>query len=162
MNTSRVRVVWPAVLVLLAACGEPFGPFSGGELTGRPAAPPARWTDVPDVVQLEVRPADPYSVNVWSVGIGPDLYVATREEGDWVAHLRSDAGVRLRMDGAVYALRAAVVEDGDERRRVADAYLRKYEVDEEDGFIQRARRRRFVERLDSFLADGFFFRLDRR
>lgn len=161
MNTSRVRVVWPAVLVL-AACSEPFGPFSGGELTGRRAAPPARWSDVPDVVQLEVRPSDPYSVNVWSVGIGADLYVATREEGDWVAHLQSDAGVRLRMDGAVYALRAAAVRDAAERRRVVEAYLRKYAVDEDDGFIQRARRRRFVERLDSLLADGFFFRLDRR
>ena len=161
MNTSRVRVVWPAVLVL-AACSEPFGPFSGGELTGRRAAPPARWSDVPDVVQLEVRPSDPYSVNVWSVGIGADLYVATREEGDWVAHLQSDAGVRLRMDGAVYALRAAAVQDAAERQRVVEAYLRKYAVDEDDGFIQRARRRRFVERLDSLLADGFFFRLDRR
>lgn len=161
MNTSRVRVVWPAVLVL-AACSEPFGPFSGGELTGRRAAPPARWNDVPDVVQLEVRPSDPYSVNVWSVGIGADLYVATREEGDWVAHLQADAGVRLRMDGAVYALRAAAVRDAAERRRVVEAYLRKYAVDEDDGFIQRARRRRFVERLDSLLADGFFFRLDRR
>lgn len=161
MNTRRVRVVWSAVLVL-AACSEPFGPFSGGELTGRRAAPPARWSDVPDVVQLEVRPSDPYSVNVWSVGIGADLYVATREEGDWVAHLQSDAGVRLRMDGAVYALRAAAVRDAAERRRVVEAYLRKYAVDEDDGFIQRARRRRFVERLDSLLADGFFFRLDRR
>ena len=161
MNTSRVRVLWPAVLVL-AACSEPFGPFSGGELTGRRAAPPARWSDVPDVVQLEVRPSDPYSVNVWSVGIGADLYVATREEGDWVAHLQSDAGVRLRMDGAVYALRAAAVRDAAERRRVVEAYLRKYAVDADDGFVQRARRRRFVERLDSLLADGFFFRLDRR
>lgn len=161
MNTSCVRVVWPAVLVL-AACSEPFGPFSGGELTGRRAAPPARWSDVPDVVQLEVRPSDPYSVNVWSVGIGADLYVATREEGDWVAHLQSDAGVRLRMDGAVYALRAAAVRDAAERRRVVEAYLRKYAVDEDDGFIQRARRRRFLERLDSLFADGFFFRLDRR
>lgn len=161
MNTSRVRVLWPAVLVL-AACSEPFGPFSDGELTGRPAAPPARWNDVPDVVQLEVRPSDPYSVNVWSVGIGADLYVATREAGDWVAHLQADAGVRLRMDGAVYALRAAAVRAAAERRRVVEAYLRKYAVDEDDGFIQRARRRRFVERLDSLLADGFFFRLDRR
>ncbi len=43
MNTSRARVVWPAVLVL-AACGEPWGPFSGGELTGRRTAPPAGVT----------------------------------------------------------------------------------------------------------------------
>ena len=39
------------------------------------------------MVQLEVRPSDPYSVNVWSVGIDADLYVATREEGDRVAQL---------------------------------------------------------------------------
>ena len=48
------------------------------------------------------------------------------------------------------------------RDRPTAHHLHKYEVDEDDGFIQRARRRRFVERLDSFLADGFFFRLDRR
>ena len=57
MNTSRARVVWPAVLVL-AACSEPWGSLLGRRVD-RPAHRPARWSDVPDVGKLDARPSDP-------------------------------------------------------------------------------------------------------
>ena len=83
------------MLLCLAGCGGPLGPFAGGELTGADAKPPAQWQSVPETIQLEVRPAQPYSVNLWSVSLGPYLYVATGdEESGWAGHLRVDRNVR--------------------------------------------------------------------
>ena len=101
----------------MTACGEPFSKLAGGELSGVTATPPALWSDVPDVVQLEVRPADPYSVNVWCVVVDNDLYIATSPEGnEWLAHIRSDGKVRLRLGETLYPLRAVEIGDAPELR----------------------------------------------
>ena len=52
---------------LALACG-PIGPIPGGALRGDPVAEPVQdWSflDAEHTVQLETRPGDPYSVNVW-------------------------------------------------------------------------------------------------
>jgi len=68
---SRLLIV-PFVVVCLAGCSEPFIVFAGGELSGETAAPPDDWSALRDeeTFQLETRPEDPYSVNIWAVGIG--------------------------------------------------------------------------------------------
>ena len=148
MATGKVLVLAVCALTL-AGCGEPIGPFAGGALSGQSMAAPAVWDAVPDAVQLEVRPADPYSVNVWAVGIGPALYVAGDPEGkNWISYIRADGNVRVRLDDAVYSLAAVEVDEADERARVLDAYIAKYEEDPADGL--------------SFVADGGIFRLQPR
>ena len=49
----------------VAGCDEPFFLLPGGALDGAPAPVPDDWSATDDVktVQLETRPADPYSVN---------------------------------------------------------------------------------------------------
>ena len=131
----------------LSGCSEPFVTIPGGELSGQESEPPAQWAEVPDTIQLETRPSDPYSVNVWSVGIGPDLYIATSADGtNWSGFIAEDDRVRARLRQHVHALRAVPVTDAAERRRVAEAYAAKYEVDAGEGWV----------------ADGSVFRLDRR
>ena len=153
-----------AFALALTACGGPVGPFAGGELDGVEAPPPAQWRAVPETVALEVRPSAPYSVNVWSVGIGTRLYVAHGPEGSaWGEHLRADNRVRVRVAGAVYALEAVVVVAAQEREQVVDAYLRKYGADEGDsGFAPiRARRQQAMrEALDN--VGGTIYRLQPR
>ena len=145
MATSRA-LAFAACALALAGCGEPIGPFAGGALSGQSAPAPAVWDEVPDAVQLEVRPADPYSVNVWAAGIGPALYVAGDPEGkNWISYIRADGKVRVRLGEAVYSLAAIEVEDADERARVLDAYIAKYKEDPADGL--------------SFVANGAIFRL---
>ena len=123
-------------LAALAACGEPFVTVPGGELAGKPMDPPVEWSEVPDTIQLETRPADPYSINIWGVGVGRDLYVATAAEGtSWTGFLEVDNSVRVRFDDDIYALQAAVVDGAAERDRVARAYADKYEVDAGDGWV---------------------------
>ena len=130
----------------LAGCGEPLGPFAGGALSGREAPAPAVWEAVPDTVQLEVRPTDPYSVNIWAVGVGAALYVAGEPEGkNWIAYIRADGNVRARLGEAVYSLAATEVDGAHERAEVVAAYVAKYQEDPAGGL--------------SFVADGAIFRL---
>ena len=124
-------------VVLLAAC-EPLWVIPGGALGGDESAPPGDWsfTDAVDTVQVETRPADPYSVNVWGVTVGRYFYVAASRGGEspWARAMDEDGLVRLRVGGAVYPLRASRVVDEAELGAVSEAYVRKYEVDD-DNFV---------------------------
>lgn len=134
-------------LTALAACSEPFVTVPGGELAGQMLEPPAEWLAVPDTIQLETRPHDPYSINIWGVGVGPDLYVATSADGTaWTGFLDANSNVRVRFDDGIYPLQAAIVADLEERDRVAQAFADKYEVDPGDGWV----------------IEGMIIRLDRR
>ena len=139
---------WAIVAGVLwaAGCSEPFVTIPGGELSGADRQPPEAWGEVPDTIQLETRPVDPYSINIWGVDIGGDLYVATSGGGTaWTAFIENDHNVRVRIDDGLYQLQATLVEAADERGRVVMAYADKYEVDPHDGWV----------------SDGMIFRLER-
>ena len=80
---KRPLVAAPLAFVSLAviACG-PIWMIPGGELSGTVVPVPADWSfsDAIEIVQLETNPDDPYSVNVWGVGVGPIFYVASASE----------------------------------------------------------------------------------
>lgn len=143
------NVAFAAVLLLLVGCAEPFIVFAGGELSGEVREPPDDWSGLRDeaTFQLETRPDKPYSVNVWAVGIGHDVYIGTGPGGTrWSEHLAADPRVRLRVGETLYALVAVPVADPEERTRVARAYGEKYDMD----------------RDENWLKDALVFRLDRR
>jgi len=136
-------------LLLLAFAGcEPIGPLSGHALSGTPTAAPADWTGLGAVetVQLQTRPADPYSVNVWGVAIGPDYYIASGrgENSSWVHHIADDPAVTLRIGDALYSLRAVRIVDAAELARVRAAYAAKYDMEAQDSNPDQA----WVFRLD--------------
>lgn len=121
-----------SVLVLVAgalACSQPLLLLPGGALEGETAPVPADWssTDPVSTVQLETRPAEPYSVNIWAVDLGPYLYVhAGANRAAWVEHIEADPRVRLRVEGVLYELAAERVQAQDEFDRFSDAYEEKY------------------------------------
>ncbi len=133
---------------LLAGCGEdPFIVLPGGALAGEVADPPADWSEHKDVdeVQLETQPEDPYSVNLWVAAIGPDIYVATGEDGtNWTENIDRQRDVRLRIGTTVFELEARAVTDQAERASVAAEYVRKYDVDVDDNWVQAGK----IYRLD--------------
>jgi hypothetical protein len=144
-----MRMGLVALLTLVAACGDPIVILPGGELKGTLAAAPADWSSVADVktIQVDFRPKDPYSHNIWGVGIGPDLYIATGAKGTrWTPFIAEDPNVRVRVGGELFDLKAVRVTDAAERARVAEAYTKKYEVKADDNWVAR----------------GMIFRLDRR
>jgi hypothetical protein len=117
------------VLVLLALGCGPFMLIPGGELSGGVTMVPSDWSFTDDIhtVQLESRPSDPYSVNIWATGVGENLYLhAGTNRANWVEHIDADPRVRIRIEGKIYELRATRVEDPLEFKKFADAYDEKY------------------------------------
>ncbi len=113
----------------IAGCGGPFVLLPGGALEGSLVATPDDWssTNAVDTVQLETRPADPYSVNIWVIAIGESLYVhAGANRSTWVENMEADPNVRLRVNDSIYELVASRVEGQDEFDRFSDAYEQKY------------------------------------
>ena len=113
------------------ACG-PVGVLPGGRLSGEVAADPVRdWASLDQcrTIQLETRPADPYSVNIWGAGIGHEFYLASGRGGDarWVEHIASDPNVRLRVCDRIYELRAVRIDEDAETERFLEAVKRKYD-----------------------------------
>lgn len=148
----RIGIPHAALLILLVAlsgCDEPFVVLAGEELSGEIVDPPADWADYADVeiAQLETRPDDPYSVNIWIVSLGPDLYVATGEDDTrWTKHIDANPDVRVRIEGQIFELEATRIADLDEKRRAGTEYVSKYQVEQDDNWV----------------VNGQLFRLDRR
>lgn len=140
---ERIRRValGAAGAALLAAC-EPVFIFAGGELGGVERAHPENWefAAAVDTVQIETRPDDPYSVNVWGVGVGQNFYVAASDAADarWAQAIETNGNVRLKVAAHVYPLAAERVDSADELALVAAAYVAKYEVDPDESFIDSA------------------------
>ena len=126
----------PVLLLALLVCASSLGCsrplllLPGGALEGTTAEAPDDWsfTDAVDTVQLETRPSDPYSVNIWVIAQGESLYVhAGTSRSTWVEHIEADPNVRVQVNDAIYELSAARVESQQEFDRFSDAYERKYE-----------------------------------
>lgn len=125
MKTQLVTLLTAALL--LSACD--MIPFSSGALQGEVTPIPADWTPVAsaDVIQLETNPAEPYSVKLWIIGDGTDLYVhAGANRATWVEHMEADPHVRLLIDEALYELRAERVSSQAEFDAFSDLYEVKY------------------------------------
>jgi hypothetical protein len=138
-----------AIAATLSGCAEPFIVMAGGELGGEVIDPPADWSafNEEEIIQLETRPEDPYSVNIWMIARGPDLYVATGDDPTrWSRMLDENPDVRVRIRGQIYELEAYRVEDLEEKTAIGAEYVRKYDVDDDDNWVQ----------------EGQLFRLDRR
>ena len=125
---------WSLALVFGLGCG-PLAWIPGGELSGTAQPVPSNWgfSDAVDTVQLETRPADPYSVNIWGVGIGNRFYVAaSNRESGWARNIEADPRVRLRVGGSLFELRATRTEDPPELAAFVAALERKYDYDFEE------------------------------
>ncbi len=86
---STLRVM--PLVVWLLGCG-PVLMLPGGELEGEVTSAPKDWSfsDETSTIQLETRPEDPYSVNIWAVSLGPALYVhAGANQSTWVEHMEA-------------------------------------------------------------------------
>jgi hypothetical protein len=116
-----------ALVLLLSGCD--LIPFSGGALSGTLTEPPSSWTDAanPEIIELETNPIDPYSVKLWIVGMGPNLYVhAGANRATWVEHIEQNANVRLLIDESLYELSAVRVESEEEFATFAELWEAKY------------------------------------
>ena len=115
MRTRVLGVLWLAVAI---GCGGPFLMFPGGSLSGEVVSdPPASWSFVDSrFMDLEVRPADPYSVTINYFVVDGLLYIDPEPDRVWSQYLVEDDRVRARFgfDDRVYLLRAVLVSPAGE------------------------------------------------
>ena len=130
----RLRVLISLCLTCFAlvACG-PIVMLPGGELSGTVTAIPGDWafTDEVDTFQLETRPSDPYSVNIWAIEINGGMYVVAGggPETTWARHFQDYPRVRLRVDDALYELTAVEANSEADRDLFLAAARKKYDFD---------------------------------
>ena len=142
-----MRLFVAIAFLFVAGCDKPFGFIPGRELDGDEVPPPQNWTEIEGIptVQLEFRPDKPYSINIWAVGIGQDMYIATGEDGTrWTEYLQQTPMVRVRVSESIYPLNAVRILDPAEHQSVTEAFVAKYNLDE-----------------DNWVVSGQVFRLDR-
>ena len=124
------RLIVVVALVLVGGGGYyAWMMMPGGALTGTATVAPPDWsgTPVPNIVKLETNPAEPYSVKIWVVPLGANLYVhAGTNRARWVDHLEGDPAVRMSMDDRLYDLTATRVTDPAEFASFSDAYEMRY------------------------------------
>lgn len=133
MRTQSLQALAISAVAVLcvAGCGGPFLLLPGGELDGPTTPVPDDWgfTDDISTIEIETRPSDPYSINIWAVGLDEHLYLhAGGNRTAWVEHLEADPRLRARIEGRIYELAAIRVESPAEFARFADAYEEKYGV----------------------------------
>jgi hypothetical protein len=112
------------VVTLLVSCGGPIelipGAFAlpGGKLNGDEGAA-SSWDEAAagyNVMDLETRPEDPYSVRIGFVLRDDNLYIDPAEGRRWYPHLETNPSVRVRFGDTVYRARAIEVTDPTELR----------------------------------------------
>ncbi len=106
-----------AGVAITARIVGPIALFPGGALSGDPAAEPAGpWGPLLEgvsVIQLEVDPLDPYSVNTGYVLRGSALFLRSPQAARkrWPEQLLADPRVVLRIRRELYLRRALRVSD---------------------------------------------------
>jgi hypothetical protein len=117
-------------LVLLFGGVGPITFLPGGWLWGELREPPADWsfTDAIAEIQLQTHVGPlPWSVTTWVFSEQGDLYVGANDcDRVWTHRVMADPEVRLRVDGAVYELRAEMVTNPAIAARLAPLTLHKY------------------------------------
>ncbi len=135
-STLATAIAAAAVVWFAVGCDGPIAMLPGGELSGVVKPVPESWqfSDAVEEVQLETRPSDPYSVNVWGVGIGRRFFIASSGgmRNAWAGHIAVDPRVRLRIGEDIFELRAVRNDDPLDRRRFLAGARNKYDGFEPD------------------------------
>ena len=119
------RILALLLVFTASGCNSPFGLLPGGKLDGEVGPAPSDWAFAGDygTAQLETQAEDPYSVNIAFTVVNGQLYInAGDTETQGAKNLTANPLVRLRMDGALYDLRAERVSDSAEIAAFAEAW----------------------------------------
>lgn len=101
-----------ACLVVLTACQSPFLVLGGGELTGEEVSVESfAFASDYRFFQLEVRPEDPYSVNLRVLMVDGRFLIDAGKHRRWHDYMKEEPRVRIRLGGVIYPALAVRVDD---------------------------------------------------
>jgi hypothetical protein len=110
-----LAVVVTALLVLYLNRSDPWDRVPGKRITGEEVAEPVKdWSfmETSTRVTLEVRPSDPYSVDIRAFQQDGVLYLnSITPENRWTQLLIEDPNLRIKVENKIYKVRATRVED---------------------------------------------------
>jgi len=128
-----------SITLSLACSIDPSDDRPGFRLSGEVHQQPVEdWSFTSAVKEIFIETATPYviphSVTIWCVTLGNQLYVGAWEADTkhWVANVRRDPNVRLKIGDQIYEQRLEPIEDPATIARLNQSYARKYEYDAED------------------------------
>lgn len=100
----------------------------GIRLGGQLAEPPADFAsiDAEPVCWVETQARLPYVVAVGYLGRGRAVYMVAKPLSTWLARVRGNPDVRLRIGSSVYLMRASVLDEREELGRFLADYNEKY------------------------------------
>jgi len=134
-----------ALTPCLACSIDPSDERPGLWLSGEAAEQPVLdWSFASDVKEIFIETATPYfiphSVTIWCATLGNQLYVGAWEADTkhWVANVRRNPNVRLKIGDKIYAQKLEPVSDAATLAKLNHEYARKYEYPEEEGVDQAA------------------------
>ena len=126
-----------AIVLLLDTFGGylfdgPLGPIPGGAFSGAVNPDPhPDWSHVERVIELEIRPAKPWSLSIWAVVVDGELYSpsAFGAHRRWPTVALEDPRVRVRTNGQIFERTLERVTDPDLKKRVGEAVAARYGFD---------------------------------
>ena len=100
----------------------------GIRLGGQPEEPPADFAsiDADPVSWVETRGKLPYVVAVGYLARGRAVYMVAKPLSTWLARVRGNPEVRLRIGDSVFLMRASVLDKSEELERFLVDYNVKY------------------------------------
>jgi hypothetical protein len=108
----RLRLVVALFLLLISGCQTPFLTLPGGQLTGAEINTSSfKFASEFSLLQLEVRPAKPYSIWLRVSVISDKLYIDAASHRRWHEYLKEDPHVRVKLGEKVYRATAVPVSD---------------------------------------------------
>ena len=114
--------------LLVMGCAE-YLPISSGSLEGRVSPLPQSLDKIAqdNIIQLETRVDEAYSVNLWVVEVASHLHVfAGDNKANWVEDIEQNSNVRLRSGDEIFELAAVRVNEPTIFAAFSDAWEAKY------------------------------------
>jgi hypothetical protein len=139
---SKLTGLFACTLLITTSFGcslDPSDERPGFALSGEVVQQPVRdWSFASDAKEISIETATPYfiphSVTIWCVTLDNQLYVGAWEADTkhWVANVRRDPNVRLKIGDKIYAQKLEPMTDAATIAQLNHAYAQKYEYAEED------------------------------
>jgi|TARA_B110000263_G_C15176158_1_gene449313 hypothetical protein len=122
-RTTR-KIGFLCAFLLLAGCPNPTLLLPGKQLVGPTESVDSfAFAQQFSVLQLELNPDQPYSVNLRVTVIDGNLYIDASKQRRWYRHLKENNQVRIKLGSVIYTAKAVVEHRGEVTRQFLSKHI---------------------------------------